>query len=325
MTRGARGVLIAVPETAWAKGGAVEEAVPTAAELRAFLEQRFSDARIELVAPGPGRPVTKTAVFEAFEAARPAAGELFVVMFFGHGLPADDEYPYQSWALTTEELTDLDLAGQLQLLPDGVDTVVISDCCYGRGFLYAGPRKLELELGARAAPVLRQLSRAFVTGLQGVVDSPMVCISAAGNGRESCGAVLRSAAPQLVNEIKAAAERGESYRALDEKFRRNRTSGRQFHVDARPAERLDQVVLGTEVLGWARRSPSRRRSRALTTTSSTATMTTSVTVTTSASSAAGRRTPPSTTWSSTVRATGSAPTRRWRPSCRRCPARPCSA
>ena len=253
MTRGVCGVLIAVPETAWAKGSPVKEAVSTAADLRAFLQDRFDDARIELVVPGPGRPVTRAAVLAAVEAARPAAGDLFVVRFFGHGLPADDKHPYQSWALTTEELTDFDLARQLDPLPGGVDTVVISNCCYGRGFLHVGPRAPALGTGAGPAHVLRQLSRAFVTNLQSVGDAPMVCISAAGNGRENGGgAVLRSVATQLVDEIKAAAERGESYRALAERFGRRRAAGREFYVDARPAERLDQVVLGTEVLRGAR-------------------------------------------------------------------------
>lgn len=261
-SRGARGVLIAVPETAWAKGGVVVgAAVPTATALRAFLERRFPDSTIELVVPGPGRPVTKAAVLAAFEAARPAPGELFVVLFFGHGLPADAEHPYQSWALTDEELTDLDLARHLQSLPAGVDTVVISNCCYGRGFLYAGPRSLAGgEAGTAGAATeaaavvagpspaeLQQLSRAFATGLQEAVDSPMVCIAAAGNGVDTEGNVMNAVATQLVNEVIAAAERGMSYSALGARFSARRRAGREFYVDARPPERLQRIVLGTEI------------------------------------------------------------------------------
>ncbi|HWU87375.1 MAG TPA: hypothetical protein VN253_08870 [Kofleriaceae bacterium] len=255
MTRAAHGVLIAVPETAWAKGGAaIREAVTAASELRGFLEQRFPGARIELVAPEPGRPVTKAAVLDAFAAAHPAPGDLFVVLFFGHGLPADSAHPYQSWALTTEELTDVDLAGLLRQLPPDVDTVVISTCCYGRGFYYVGPRSPETGAWTRPLrmPSLRQLSRAFAMGVQDVVDAPMVCISAAGSGEAGDGIVLRAVAGQLLAEIQAAAEEGISYRDLDERFRRRRAAGHEFHVDARPADRLDQAVLATEVLPCAR-------------------------------------------------------------------------
>jgi hypothetical protein len=209
-------VLIAVPETAWAKRATpIRQAVPTAAGFHAFLERRFPGSAIELVAPAPGRPVTKAAVLAAFEAARPAPGELFVVLFFGHGIPATGAHPYRSWALTADELTGPDLAGELQALPAGVDIVVISTCCYVRGIDHAGP------------------------------DVPMVCISAAGIDRVGGGIVLRSMAPQLVKEIEAAAERGETYGALEERFRRRRFAGREFRVDARPPERLDCVVLGT--------------------------------------------------------------------------------
>jgi len=44
----------------------------------------------------------------------------------------------------------------------------------------------------------------------------------------------------------------ETYGSLHETFRRKRFAGREFNVDARPAARLDRVVLGTEVLRCAR-------------------------------------------------------------------------
>lgn len=242
MTRAVRAVLIAVPDTAWARGQTVEHAIPTANALAHFLEQRFTESTIVRLTPETG-PVTKAAVLNAFAQARPASGELFVVLFFGHGIPANADHAYQSWALSTEELTDLELAAQLHLLPDGVDTVVISDCCYGRGFHNAGPRSGAPGAGAEDPP-LRQLSRALSTRLQEVVSAPMVCISAAGPSADR-GAVLGTVASQLVTEVTSAAEQGATYLGLDEKFRKEQFAGREFYVDARPAERMAHLVLGT--------------------------------------------------------------------------------
>ncbi len=247
MTRAVRAVLIAVPDTVWAPGDPVERAVPAANALGDFLERRFIESTIVRVTPEAG-PVTKAAVLAAFAQARPASGELFVVLFFGHGLPADEDHPYQAWALASEELTDLELAAELHRLPDGVDTVVISDCCYGRGFHIAGPRA-----GQPGAPVqipaLRRLSRAFPARLHEAASAPMVCISAAASTLR--GAVLEAVAEQLVTEVTAAAERGASYRELGEKFLRDQFAGREFYVDARPADRMAHLVLDTQVLPCA--------------------------------------------------------------------------
>ena len=218
MTRAVHAVLIAVPDAAWVRDQTLKEAVPVASALGGLLERRFEEATIELVAPRSGG-VTRAAVASAFAAARPAAGELFVVLFLGHGIPASEDHPYQSWALTTEELTNIELAEQLHRLPPTVDTVVISDCCYGRGFYTAGTRAWD------DAP------------------APMVCISAAGRNVRR-GSVLGAVASQLVADVMAAAEQGASYRGLKEKFRRDRFSGREFHVDARPAARMSDLVLG---------------------------------------------------------------------------------
>lgn len=208
MTRPVRAVLIAVPDTAWAPGRTFTRASSTADALGGLLERRFSEATIVRVTPETG-PVTKAAVAAAFAQAGPARGELLVVMFCGHGLPPDEARPRQAWALTTEALTDLELAAELRRLPPGVDIVVIAACCHARGL-----PMLPVEL------------------------PPMVCISAARY-------VLRAVAAQLVTEVIAAAEQGLSYRELDEKFRRERFAGREFHVDARPAERLAHLVLAT--------------------------------------------------------------------------------
>jgi hypothetical protein len=242
VTRAVRAVLIAVPETAWAPDQLVEHAVPAAAALGRFLEQRFTESTIVHVTPEVG-PVTKASVLDAFARARPAPGDLFVVLFFGHGLPASEDHAYQAWALTAEELTDLELAALLHELPDGVDTVVISDCCYGRGFHNAGPRG-ERPGAPPPASELRALSRALPDRLQEVASAPMVCISAAGVSADR-GAVLEAVAAQLVTEVTAAADRGVTYRGLGETFQREQFAGREFHVDARPAERMAHVVLDT--------------------------------------------------------------------------------
>jgi hypothetical protein len=226
MGRRASGVLIAVPESTLARGGApLTQAVPKVAAFGDFLEQRFPGAAIARVAPAPGRPVTRAAVGDAFAAARPAAGDLFVVLFFGHGIPATissstRRRPDRRWALTSEELGGADLARLLGALPAGVDTVVISVCCYGRDVRgAAGPS------GGEGGPV---------EGL------PVVWISASGDR----GVVLRAVAAQLLDEVRDAAERGVSYRALGQGFSARRFAGREFHVDAWPPERLDQIVLG---------------------------------------------------------------------------------
>jgi hypothetical protein len=254
MTRAARAVLLAVPETAWAPDDAVPGAIPAANALGDFLARRFAATTIARVTPEAG-PVTKAAVFDAFARARPAPGELFVVLFYGHGLPASADHPYQGWALSTEELTDRELAAQLHRLPRGVDTIVLSDCCYGRGIHTAGPRG-----GVMGAPValaadaqrrqLWQLSEAFSLRLRAVASAPMVCISAAGHSAHR-GAVLQAVAAQLVTEVTSAAERGLSYRDLEEKFRREQFAGREFYVDARPADRMEHLVLDTQVLPCA--------------------------------------------------------------------------
>lgn len=111
-----------------------------------------------------------------------------------------------AWALTTEELSGPELAAQLQHLPPGVETVVISACCHGR----------ELRL-------------------HDAVRAPLIHISTARY-------VMRSAAPSLVTELIAAAEQNLSYRELEARFRRDAYSGRELHIDARPAE-LDLAVL----------------------------------------------------------------------------------
>jgi hypothetical protein len=207
--RRASGALIAVPESALARGGAtLTEAVPKVAAFGAFLEQRLPGAAIEYVAPAPGRPVTRAAVCDAVAAARSAAGDLFVVLFFGHGVPASDRRLDRRWALTTEELGGADLSRHLGALPASVDTVVISVCCYGR------------DVRGAARPPGGDV------GSGGPVEGPpAVWISASGNGRSGGGVVLRAVAARLPDEVRDAAERGASYRGLGGRVQRAAVRG----------------------------------------------------------------------------------------------------
>jgi hypothetical protein len=257
MTRAVRGVLIAVPESTKAKGGAVHEAVEAAEAFDLYLGGRFPGAGLQLVTPRPDAPVTKARVLKAFEDARGGPCDLFVVMFFGHGLPADAAHPYQGWALAAEELTDGDLAAELRKLPSDVETVVICTCCYGRGFYYVGPRALKDDDDDDAPPPpeqpsLEQLSRSFTEGLQKAVDASMLCISAAGNGRETQGIVLRAVARQLLAEVVKAAEDGVSYTVLADRFNARRAAGHEFYVDSRPEDWKQRAVFAREVLPSAR-------------------------------------------------------------------------
>lgn len=248
MTRTVRAVLIAVPETPLA-AHPVDGAVRTATGLHEFLVARFPASQIELVTPTPEAGVTRDRVLAAFRAARPEPGDLFVVLFFGHGVPATEERPVQGWALGDGEiLSDVDLADQLAGLHE-VDIVVISNCCYGRGFFRVGPKAARAAIGhvfgqmIGQAP-LRLQNTDFVRRLAKATDVPMVCISAAIVDREH-GIVFDAVAEDLVALLMVAAESGWTYRALDAEFRKREFAGRAFHVDARPEERMHHAVLGT--------------------------------------------------------------------------------
>jgi len=97
----------------------------------------YGDTKIERLSNSP----TKQQVMQAFEAMKQLVKreELFVVMFAGHGKEADDAQGVQSWSLAEGELfSNIDLATTLLAFPASVDTVVISNCCYGEGAFRAG-------------------------------------------------------------------------------------------------------------------------------------------------------------------------------------------
>jgi len=168
---------------------------------------------------------TKPEVMAAFAAKRTvvADDDLLVVMFAGHGRPAGGEAGCEAWWLTqTEVFSDLDLAAALLACPAHLDTVVISGSCYGEGLFEVGSSE-----GARSGHPGR--------------NSPMVCISAAGDG----SLVKLTRLSTLAQDIVAAAAAGHSYRQLAESFANTAVAGGAFHVDARPLHRLDDLVLGT--------------------------------------------------------------------------------
>lgn len=172
-----------------------------------------------------GRP-TKQLVMAAFDRMQAIVkrDELFVVMFAGHGRPATASQRAQAWSLTGDEVfTDLDLATTLRGFPARLDTVVISNCCYGEGLFRVANR----ARGRHERPPR---------------NTPMVCISGAGTN----SLVELTRLTNLAREVVAAAGARQSYRQLSETFAATAVAGQTFHVDARPASRLGDPVMGTE-------------------------------------------------------------------------------
>lgn len=188
------------------------------------LVSRFApgDVKIERLGRRPSRQL----VVDAFQSMAKIAKteEMLVVMFAGHGAAAGGMQHSPSWLLTVDEaFTSVDLAMALDALPPGVDTVVLSDCCFGEGlFDVTDLGKLPSRLQPR--------------------NSPMVCISAAGRNHLVELAKLANLATQTV----AAADAMHSYRQLARTFAARAVAGCTFHVDARPAHRLDDLVLSPE-------------------------------------------------------------------------------
>ncbi len=188
------------------------------------LRSRFpgGGARIERLV---GRP-TKQLVMAAFDRMQAIVkrDELLVVMFAGHGRSATTSQRAQAWSLTGDEVfTDLDLATTLRGFPARIDTVVISNCCYGEG-------------------LFRVANRARRHRVRSPRNTPMVCIS----GAATNGLVELARLANLAREIVAAAGARQSYRQLSETFAATAVAGQTFHVDARPARRLGDLVMGTK-------------------------------------------------------------------------------
>jgi len=198
------------------------------------LRTRFAGASIEQLAGAPTRRLVLAAFARLQAVVTP--DDLLVVMFAGHGVAADPRAarPAQAWSLTADEtFTDLDLATALRACPAGVDIVVVCDCCYGEGFFVAGD-------GAQDVGQQRRDARG--AAWQSVAEnSPMVCISAA----SEAGVVSLAKLAELATEIVRAATAGDSYAELARAFDEHKLTGREFHIDARPAERSGQAVLAT--------------------------------------------------------------------------------
>jgi hypothetical protein len=189
------------------------------------LRSRFRSSDVAIARLG-ARP-TKQLVTDAFTAMQAIVrpGELFVVMFAGHGMPPSDARPAHAWSLTGDEaFTDLDLARALLEFPAEVDTVVISNCCYGEG-LFA----VECLAGRRVGPQPWNI--------------PMICISAA--GKRNLVELTRMA--NLARATVGAAAARQSYRQLAASFARTAVAGATFHVDARPISRMDDRVLSSDL------------------------------------------------------------------------------
>lgn len=263
MTRSAIALLIAGTDS----GGVTTLApgsTPAVASVGDDLRWRFAE-RLVRIAPldGPSR----RQVLDAFADLRAsvAAGDLFVVMFAGHGAKPAQPTSGQQWYLSPGEFfDDVELADQLLALDPGVDAVVISDCCYGEGFFRSGANldldvvlctlrdtrarrgsldvfldELEREQLAAQVPVLGRVLRDRFTEEQR--DSPMVCIS----GAAKDALVDPQFLPDLAGYTVHAARDRRSYAELDTLFEQIAAGHRTFHVDARPDQRLNDRVLGT--------------------------------------------------------------------------------
>lgn len=176
---------------------------------------------------------TNRAVHAAFTRMRAllAPGDLFIVMFAGHGaeLPGWDEA--QVWALADgETFTDGELATELRALGCDVDCVVISDCCYGGGFFERGTPLPDPDNLAQSTAYSAQPE-----------NGPMVCISAANEDE----LVTLTKLLNLARETVAAANAELTYAELAAAFAKFAVTGRTFRVEARPRERIHHRVLST--------------------------------------------------------------------------------
>lgn len=261
MTRTVRAILIAGDEDIGMPAPGAPDALNA---LEADLVKRFPTRDIRRLQNGP----TQARVLDAFAAMRGrlSRGELFIVMFAGHGDKATSDQPSQLWDLTEDEqFDDGELAEQLLALPDGVDIVVVSDCCYGAGFFTPGPERLARRgwghrvhrrataAGGAYRPRLTDEERKLLTKQSQVLgtlllrrfkarqkDSPMVCISAASKDSEVDMAEL----PILARRTADAADRQDTYAMLKAEFEGNAPTDAAFQLDARPKERFDDRVLG---------------------------------------------------------------------------------
>jgi len=233
--RPARALLIA-GDQAGSPGTPTPGAMAALAVVASDLQLRFASAGVEIetLCTAPTKQHVMTGFAKLLTTVRP--NDLLVVMFAGHGKEPDprDAQPAQAWSLTDDQdFTDLELATALLAFPTGVDVVVICDCCYGEGFF---------EAGAVLPERLQRLRDTRDRAWQDVANnSPMVCISAASD----VGQVTLTKLVELANDTVAAAAAGHSYAQLATTFDQNKLTGREFHVDARPAERLGDAVLST--------------------------------------------------------------------------------
>jgi hypothetical protein len=233
-TRRAFALLIA-GDQAGSPGVPTPGALPALAIIDRDLRARFSaGAAIEQLGGAP----TRLRVLSAFARLQAVVqrDDLLVVMFAGHGVEADPRAtrPAQAWSLTANEtFTDFDLATALLGCPPGVDIVVICDCCYGEGFFVPGDGSQDLQQQRRDAR--------GATWQTVAENGPMVCISAASDS----GVVSLAKLPELAIETVRAAAAGQSYAELARAFDAHKLTGREFHVDARPADRLGDAVLAT--------------------------------------------------------------------------------
>jgi hypothetical protein len=148
MKRQLQAVLVGVTEGTNQRDGA-GDAVD---QLGALLSCRFTGAGTvrSLTGPDASRGGVLAAIAAALAACR--SGDLFVLLFSGHG---DSPHGGEVWQLNDDTLSDGELAGLLRPFNDNsVEVFVVSDCCYGRGMRRPGPGVTALTRACSSASEL---------------------------------------------------------------------------------------------------------------------------------------------------------------------------
>jgi hypothetical protein len=144
MNRNVFAILISVPQSDRFGGDEIPRATEAMERFCKLLTTRFKNPKPKIL-PFPRPLALKDDVQKAFKQVGKLAssGDLFVVMFIGHGIPSDHgKHAYEAWALNDAEFSDRDLANRLAELDPDVEVVVISDACYGAGIARPGSKGL---------------------------------------------------------------------------------------------------------------------------------------------------------------------------------------
>jgi hypothetical protein len=273
MNRNVYAILISVPQSAEYQTTTIPDADEAVERFRVMLDQRFHE---KLVVASLKRPdATQDKVCQAFEGAvgHLAGGDLFIILFIGHGLQASDTHAYQAWALDDSEFTDRQLAGYLARLKRNVEVVIISDSCYGAGIAAPGPTALRFASRPFHAMIkkvralfyrlpfmrtyhrrqLPELANAWSSGeLEKVATRPdaltradkLVCIAAASWWDQVDPYAMKDLIDMTIDAVEANCTHG----ALADAFDERAASGATFQLIVRPNDRMCTRLLAPQTL-----------------------------------------------------------------------------